>query len=101
MDRSSCGLLTNRSTMREGRRVGPLRTGSLESLRERNRQRVIDALRARGAISRADIARRTGLSRSTVSSLISDLQAAGMVVERVADGSAPTSPQGGRPPVLV
>jgi predicted NBD/HSP70 family sugar kinase len=81
--------------------VGQLRTGSLESLRERNRLRVIDALRTRGAISRADIARQTGLSRSTVSSLVGDLQAAGLVVERVAESAAPASPQGGRPPVLV
>ena len=81
--------------------MGQLRTGSLESLRERNRLRVIDALRTRGAISRADIARQTGLSRSTVSSLVGDLQAAGLVVERVAESAAPASPQGGRPPVLV
>ncbi|HSS57753.1 MAG TPA: ROK family transcriptional regulator, partial [Solirubrobacteraceae bacterium] len=81
--------------------MGPLRTGSLESLRERNRLRVIDALRTRGAISRADIARQTGLSRSTVSSLVADLQAAGMVIERATDGVAATASQGGRPPVLV
>jgi predicted NBD/HSP70 family sugar kinase len=81
--------------------VGQLRIGSLESLRERNRLRVIDALRTRGAISRADIARQTGLSRSTVSSLVGDLQTAGLVVERVAESAAPASPQGGRPPVLV
>src|SRR5215211_794778 len=87
--------------MGEGRAVHRLRTGSLESLRERNRLRVIDALRTRGAISRADIARQTGLSRSTVSSLVGDLQTAGLVVERVAESAAPASPQGGRPPVLV
>jgi predicted NBD/HSP70 family sugar kinase/biotin operon repressor len=81
--------------------VGQVRTGSLESLRERNRLRVIDALRTRGAISRADIARQTGLSRSTVSSLVGDLQAAGLVVERVAQTAVAASPQGGRPPVLV
>jgi predicted NBD/HSP70 family sugar kinase len=81
--------------------VGQLRTGSLESLRERNRLRVIDALRSRGAISRADIARQTGLSRSTVSSLVGDLQATGLVVERAEDGVAAAGPQGGRPPVLV
>ena len=81
--------------------MGQLRTGSLESLRERNRLRVIDALRTRGAISRADIARQTGLSRSTVSSLVSDLQASGMVIERATDGVAATGSQGGRPPVLV
>ena len=80
--------------------VNPLRAGSLESLRERNRLRVIDALRERGAISRADIARQTGLSRSTVSSLVADLQAAGLVVEREM-AAAPRGPEGGRPPVLI
>ncbi len=77
-----------------------LRTGSLESLRERNRMRVVDALRQRGAISRSDIARQTGLSRSTVSSLVADLQAAGLVVEREA-AATPRGPEGGRPPVLI
>src|SRR6476620_7826519 len=82
--------------------MGPVRTGgSLESLRERNRLRVVDALRASGAVSRADIARSTGLSRSTVSSLVADLQAAGLVregeqLEGIAHGG-----QGGRPPVLL
>src|SRR3954453_7664869 len=86
--------------MGEGRAVGQLRTGSLESLRERNRLRVVDALRQRGAISRSDIARQTGLSRSTVSSLVADLQAAGLVVEREG-ATAPRGPEGGRPPVLI
>src|SRR5215213_3288396 len=56
--------------------------GSLASLRRLNRRRVIGALRQHGLISRAEIARRTGLSRSTVSSLVSELQADGLVVER-------------------
>src|SRR3954468_3956145 len=86
--------------MGEGRAVGQLRTGSLESLRERNRLRVVDALRQRGAISRSDIARQTGLSRSTVSSLVADLQAAGLVVEREV-ATTPRGPEGGRPPVLI
>jgi predicted NBD/HSP70 family sugar kinase len=80
--------------------VGEVRTGSLESLRERNRLRVVDALRQRGAISRSDIARETGLSRSTVSSLVADLQAAGLVVEREV-ATTPRGPEGGRPPVLI
>ena len=58
----------------------PGRAGSLESLRRLNRLRVIRALRDEGQISRAEIARRTGLSRSTVSSLIADLQSDGLVV---------------------
>src|SRR3954469_7668144 len=86
--------------MGEGRAVGQVRTGSLESLRERNRLRVVDALRQRGAISRSDIARQTGLSRSTVSSLVTDLQAEGLVVEREV-ATTPRGPEGGRPPVLI
>ena len=76
------------------------RTGSLESLRARNRLRVVDALRSRGSVSRADIARLTGLSRTTVSSLVTDLQATGLVVEREVAG-APAGAQGGRPPTLL
>src|ERR671917_2300835 len=74
--------------------------GSLASLRWRNRQRVIDALRSHGTISRAEIARRTGLSRSTVSSLVADLQSDGLVVERAELGEA-YGTQGGRPPILL
>src|ERR1700754_4925789 len=76
------------------------RAGSLESLRRLNRLRVIRALRDEGHISRADIARRTGLSRSTVSSLVADLQADGLVVERPEPGSAHGA-QGSRPPILL
>src|SRR3954454_22638424 len=76
------------------------RAGSLESLRRLNRLRVIRALRDEGQISRAEIARRTGLSRSTVSSLVSDLQADALVVERPEPGLA-YGPQGGRPPILL
>jgi predicted NBD/HSP70 family sugar kinase len=55
--------------------------GSLGSLRELNRLRIVDALRHDGPASRAEIARQTGLSPSTVSSVISELQRAGFVVE--------------------
>ena len=73
--------------------------GSLESLRRLNRLRVIGTLRDHGTISRAEIARRTGLSRSTVSSLVADLQASGLVVER--EEGAGRRSQGGRPPILL
>jgi glucokinase-like ROK family protein len=76
------------------------RTGSLETLRRLNRLRVIDALRDEGLISRAEIARRTGLSRSTVSSLVSELQADGLVIERP-EPAAAYGDQGGRPPILL
>src|SRR3954453_18609197 len=76
------------------------RTGSLETLRRLNRLRVIHALRDEGLISRVEIARRTGLSRSTVSSLVSELQADGLVVERP-EPAAARGDQGGRPPILL
>ena len=74
--------------------------GSLASLRRLNRRRVINALRQHGMISRAEIARRTGLSRSTVSSLVSELQSDGLVMEREEPGAA-HGEQGGRPPILL
>jgi predicted NBD/HSP70 family sugar kinase len=74
--------------------------GSLGSLRALNRGRVVDALRELGVASRADIARHTGLSRSTVSSLVAELQEDGVIVDRDAspEGTAST---GGRPPALI
>ena len=74
--------------------------GSLASLRRLNRRRVISALRQHGMVSRAEIARRTGLSRSTVSSLVSELQSDGLIVEREELGAA-HGEQGGRPPILL
>jgi predicted NBD/HSP70 family sugar kinase len=74
--------------------------GSLASLRRLNRGRVIGALREHGMVSRAEIARRTGLSRSTVSSLVSELQADGLVIERP-EPAAAHGDQGGRPPILL
>src|SRR4051794_31122174 len=76
------------------------RAGSLESLRRPDRLRVIRALRDEGLISRADIARRTALSRSTVSSLGAALRADGVVGERPEPGSAPGA-RGARPPILL
>src|SRR3954447_9930216 len=75
-------------------------SGSLRSLRDANRRRVIEALGVRGVASRADIARLTGLSRSTVSTLVADLQRAGLVVEREHIDGANDSTVG-RPPVLL
>src|SRR5262245_40965311 len=73
--------------------------GSAPSLRASNRLRVIQALQLLGVTSRADLARHTGLSRSTVSTIVAGLQAEGMVVDRDASGPAATS--GGRPPALI
>ncbi len=75
-------------------------SGSLESLRERNRRQLVDTLRRHGSASRAELARLTGLSRSTVSTLVADLQTSGLVVEH-ADPRARATPQQGRPPTLL
>jgi predicted NBD/HSP70 family sugar kinase len=77
-----------------------LTAGGLQSLRDANRRLVIEALSQRGVASRAEIARITGLSRSTVSSLVTDLQRAGLVTERTADAPSEVG-QVGRPPVLI
>jgi biotin operon repressor len=69
--------------------------GSAPSLRASNRLRVIQALQLLGVTSRADVARYTGLSRSTVSTIVAALQAEGVVVDRDANGRA--APGGGRP----
>lgn len=74
--------------------------GALRSLRELNRGAVIDTLRRSGAASRADLARATGLSRATISTLTSELIKDGLVVEREAERDAESS-RAGRPPVLL
>jgi predicted NBD/HSP70 family sugar kinase len=73
--------------------------GALGSLRESNREKVVKGLQTLGVASRADIARWTGLSRSTVSSIVAELQVEGLVVDRhESDREAAGS---GRPPSLI
>jgi predicted NBD/HSP70 family sugar kinase len=79
--------------------MGRRSPGSLRSLRERNRLQVLEVVRGRGSVSRADIARRTGLARSTVSTLVNELLNAGLLVERGAPEEAVATQ--GRPPVLL
>jgi predicted NBD/HSP70 family sugar kinase len=79
--------------------MGRRSPGSLRSLRERNRLQVLEVVRANGSVSRADIARRTGLARSTVSTLVNELLGARLLVERGAPEDAATTQ--GRPPVLL
>ena len=74
--------------------------GSLERLRAANQRTVLGLLGAEGPTSRADLVRSSGLSRTTVSSLIADLIRTGHVVE-TADRGRPHKGGSGRPPVLV
>lgn len=77
--------------------AGDAAHGSLEALRERNRLRVVDALRRNGTATRSELARLTGLSRTTVATLVSDLQAHGLVVEHARAGRGGTGAARGRP----
>jgi predicted NBD/HSP70 family sugar kinase len=72
--------------------------GTFGTQRELNRLRVVDALRRAGTASRSELARMTGLSRTTVATLVSDLQGRGLIVEQ-ADARQPSGR--GRPPVLL
>jgi glucokinase-like ROK family protein len=72
--------------------------GSLESLRRANQLAVVDALRRERSASRADLMRITGLSRTTITSLLTALLERGMVVESEVEAQR----QGrGRPPALL
>jgi predicted NBD/HSP70 family sugar kinase len=74
--------------------------GSLERLRETNRLRVVEALRARGSASRSDLVQMTGLSRTTITSLIDDLQARGLIAAD-RSGADRSLRARGRPPVVL
>src|SRR6058998_1919706 len=70
--------------------------GSLAWLRDRNRRRVMEVLRMQGRVSQADISRATGLSRTTVSTMIAELRKAGLVLDI---DTRRMHPRGGRPSV--
>ncbi len=53
--------------------------GSQASLRERNRLRVLDAVREHGALTQVEIAEVTGLSAATVSNVVKELDSGGAV----------------------
>ncbi|WP_432936864.1 ROK family transcriptional regulator [Kribbella sp. CA-253562] len=63
-------------------------TGPLRLLRETHEERVLAALRTQGAMTRAQLAERTGLSRATLSSIVQDLLATDAVTETAVDGAA-------------
>ncbi|WP_395246059.1 ROK family transcriptional regulator [Agromyces sp. MMS24-K17] len=64
-----------------GRTLRPSRKVLPEHARSHNRALVLQTLYTGGARSRADVARETGLTRVTVSDLVAELIAEGLVVE--------------------
>jgi predicted NBD/HSP70 family sugar kinase/biotin operon repressor len=73
---------------------------SLAQLRSSNLRAITALLGSGGPQSRADLARGSGLSRTTVSSLVNELLASGLVVE-TDDRGTPYKGGSGRPPLLV
>jgi predicted NBD/HSP70 family sugar kinase/biotin operon repressor len=72
------------------------------SVRDRSRTTVIAKLREHGVVSQAQIARETGLSRTTVSGVVAELRDRGLLVDVDPRGGQPRSgSRGGRPPVLI
>ena len=71
-------------------------TGALNT-RRLNRQRLLEAIRRLGPISRADLAKRTQLSPPTVSALIEELVGEAGLLREVGVGAS----SGGRPPILL
>ncbi|MDH3492563.1 MAG: ROK family transcriptional regulator, partial [Acidobacteriota bacterium] len=65
------------------------------TIRDINRQIILNYVREEGPISRADIARATALQRSTVSLIVDELSDLGLVQEIYGESS------GGRPPRLL
>jgi predicted NBD/HSP70 family sugar kinase len=61
-------------------------------------QRIVDALRADGEVTRAELADHTGLSRATVSALVRDLERDGLVTVEL---STPSAGRSGRRPEVV
>ena len=68
---------------------------ALHRLRQSNAERVLDCLRRRGPCSRADLAELSGLSRTTLSTILTELFDRRLVVESAADPAA--APRRGRP----
>lgn len=69
---------------------------SFAKMKSINRHLVLDLVRKEGPISRADIAKRTGLASSAIANVVTDLMELELVCEA---GVAPSG--GGRPPTLV
>ncbi|HEX3557658.1 MAG TPA: ROK family transcriptional regulator [Pyrinomonadaceae bacterium] len=65
------------------------------TIRDINRQIILNYVRERGPISRAEIAQETALQRSTVSLIVEELKEGGLIEELSGEST------GGRPPILL
>ena len=74
----------------------PIRVGSKQLIREINQALVLNAIRTHGALSRTEIAQRTGVSLPTISDITAELIESGLLYEQSTGVST-----GGRRPVLL
>src|SRR4029078_11299804 len=72
-----------------------VRVARSNTIRNINRQIVLNYVRERSPISRAEIAQETALQRSTISLIVYELKAQGLIEEFEGE------PTGGRPPTLL
>src|SRR5438477_2336301 len=73
-----------------------MQTASSEAVRDINRRIVLNLIRTRQPISRADLARASGMQRSTISLIVEELVDASWVIE----GPTGRLPRGRRPTFL-
>src|SRR5213593_1065268 len=71
------------NSMTTGRATPPL-------LKDLNERTVLDAIRSYAPVSRAEISRRVGISKPTVSLALQSLRDAGLVREASPDGDGPS-----------
>jgi predicted NBD/HSP70 family sugar kinase len=70
--------------------------GNRDLIRGINRSILLNSIKSKGAISRADLAHLTGLSPATITAITSELISEGLVIEKEVGDSS-----GGRPPILL
>ncbi|WP_043932332.1 ROK family transcriptional regulator [Bacillus sp. EB01] len=78
--------------------INDIRTGSFERMKQHNQSTVLNTIRIKEPISRADIAKLTKLTKPTVSSLVSELIEQDLITEEEA---ATSTIAGGRKPILL
>ena len=95
--RARVSFLSQSSTAASGRALRPSAKVLPEHARGHNRALVLQSLFTTGQRSRADVARSTGLTRVTVSELVTELMAEGLLVEIGQRGGA----RPGKPAILL
>lgn len=73
---------------------------NIQDVKSQNRMLVLEHVATRSGISRADIARSTGLSKMTVGNLVTELATAGLI-EEVDQNTAQAPNSHGRKPILL